>query len=172
MDFARDNLHEILIMSSINNKNILKVLGISIDSNFCFIMELCQTDLNEWVKKYPFNKVDILKILIGICNGLEELHKKDLAHRDLKPANIMIKDGEIKVGDLGLVSRIRRHDREHGMIGHSIMTTKAPLPGVGTLLYMSPEAVHRKIGTSADVWATACIALYTITQTDPYVQEI
>ena len=46
VDFARDNLHEILVMSSFNNKNILKVLGVSIDSNFCYIMELCQIDLN------------------------------------------------------------------------------------------------------------------------------
>ena len=54
----------------------------------------------------------------------------------------MIKDGEVKVGDLGLVSRIKQYDREHGKTALSIYTAKSPLPGVGTLFYMSPEATE------------------------------
>ena len=83
----------------------------------------------------------------------------------------MIKDGEVKIGDLGLVSHIKRHERQTGMTAHSICTGKSPLSGVGTFLYMAPEAIDQKSGTSADVWATACIALFSITKKHPYAEE-
>jgi serine/threonine kinase 16 len=34
----------------------------------------------------------VLKLILGVCNGLDHIHRANLAHRDLKPLNILLSD--------------------------------------------------------------------------------
>lgn len=60
-------------------------------------------------KAVPFklnNRKDIklkLKDMISLAKIIMSLHNENLAHRDIKPENILFLDGEIKLGDFGLV---------------------------------------------------------------------
>jgi serine/threonine protein kinase len=36
-----------------------------------------------------------------LCNGFKGLHEVGVMHRDFKPANVFMKDGKLKIGDLG-----------------------------------------------------------------------
>ncbi|CAH0562470.1 unnamed protein product [Brassicogethes aeneus] len=104
------------------------------------LMALCkQESLKEWLinnqeRNYEFS----LNIFIQILNAVEYVHLRGLIHRDLKPSNIFFAlDGQIKVGDFGLVKDVEdsldETKKNISLIsnGHTIE--------VGTQLYMSPE---------------------------------
>ena len=49
----------------------------------------------------------IWKYFIQICLGVYYLHNKDILHRDLKTLNIFLcRDGNVKIGDLGVAKRL------------------------------------------------------------------
>ncbi len=50
------------------------------------------------------------KLLREILLALDLVHKSGMIHLDIKPENIFIKNGQYKVGDFGLVSKIENHD--------------------------------------------------------------
>ena len=54
------------------------------------------------------------------------LHTQNIIHRDIKPANILLKNGHIKLADLGLAKALDK----------SMVRTRA-----GTPVYMSPEMI-------------------------------
>mgnify|MGYP001229696128 CR=1 FL=1 len=43
----------------------------------------------------------IISFMEMMFDGVEALHKKAIIHRDIKPANFLVKDGILKVADLG-----------------------------------------------------------------------
>jgi len=56
-----------------------------------------------------FTEEQLIDILGQVADGLDHIHKKNLAHLDVKPENIYVdhQDGKpplYKIGDLGLIS--------------------------------------------------------------------
>lgn len=81
-----------------------------------------------------------LKILSDICEGLNYLHNEmGIIHRDIKPSNILIKDGVMKIADMGKSKYLKK--------GEKLKTFD------GSTLYMSPEMVNDlEYNISADIW--------------------
>ena len=87
---------------------------------------------------------EVLHVAMGICNGLEAVHRRGLVHRDIKPTNILMVDvGESrdipKLGDFGIAEPPTNTDLDAGLeIPES--------SGVyGTIPYMSPEQLDTKV---------------------------
>jgi tRNA A-37 threonylcarbamoyl transferase component Bud32 len=99
--------------------------------------------------------------LLQLATGLAFLHEHEVIHRDLKPGNVMLSDaGIIKITDFGLARRA----------GQTALTATGSM--VGTLAYMSPEAVTgREVGTPNDIYALGLIAYEMATGTLPYKGE-
>uniref|UniRef100_A0A3Q4HG84 Interferon-induced, double-stranded RNA-activated protein kinase-like n=1 Tax=Neolamprologus brichardi TaxID=32507 RepID=A0A3Q4HG84_NEOBR len=106
-------------------------------------MELCDTKtLRVWIDEKNSQNVkkslrdsrrkeESLIIAQQIASGVEYIHSKMLIHRDLKPANIMFgRDGEVKIGDFGLVTAEIDNDAEN-LLERSAYK--------GTPSYMAPE---------------------------------
>ncbi|XP_042073416.1 interferon-induced, double-stranded RNA-activated protein kinase-like [Haplochromis burtoni] len=106
-------------------------------------MELCDTKtLRVWIDEKNTQNVkkslrdsrrkeESLIIAQQIASGVEYIHSKMLIHRDLKPANIMFgRDGEVKIGDFGLVTAEIDNDAEN-LLERSAYK--------GTPSYMAPE---------------------------------
>ncbi|XP_059215936.1 interferon-induced, double-stranded RNA-activated protein kinase [Centropristis striata] len=125
-------------------------------------MELCDTrTLRVWIDEKNMQNVkkslrdskrreESLTIAYQIVNAVEYFHSKMLIHRDLKPANIMFGlDGEVKIGDFGLVTDENDDDAEN-LVERTVYK--------GTPSYMAPEQRSRSTyDRKVDVFALGLI---------------
>ena len=77
--------------------------------------------LHEIRRKNLFSDAEILKLVIGIGNGVAHIHSKNIVHRDLKPGNIFLtEDGSPRIGDFG-ISRVLSGE-DHTIISRHVYT--------------------------------------------------
>lgn len=111
-------------------------------------MQLCRKEsLRDWLRdnRTEARAAHIAHIFHQIVDAVEYVHLKGLIHRDLKPSNIFFsKDGQIKIGDFGLVTDMADIPNILNDCGD-----QSGLPScarhtqlVGTHLYMSPEQLR------------------------------
>jgi serine/threonine-protein kinase len=90
---------------------------------------------------------EVLRILAGICSGVEQLHDRGFLHRDIKPSNVMqLRDGTVRLIDYGL----------------AVPASREPLnrfPTAGTVGYMAPEqaAGSGRIDQRSDIYSVGCV---------------
>jgi serine/threonine protein kinase len=120
-----------------------------------FEMELCDTDLNEYLKNKKLSPREASFLIFNTAEGLKYAHSKNLIHRDLKPHNILLKDGIPKISDWGL-SRV---------ITQSTSTTR----GGFTPYYASPEQINGgNKDERTDIWQLGAIFYQLTTNNLPF----
>ncbi|CAD8145195.1 unnamed protein product [Paramecium pentaurelia] len=150
--------NEIKILLQIDNPNLLRVYEISRSANNTYIVsEYCEGgNLEDLLKQEPMNINKAIDILIQICKGLSDLHKKNIIHRDIKPANVLIQDGIFKLVDFGFALIENQYD--------SIIKRY----NVGTPMYMAPEIqLFNQYSEKSDVWALGIMLYEMLYQTAP-----
>ena len=86
-------INEINLMKNIDSCYSIKLMDNFIDEKFYYIvMELCDDNLNNYVKKNrgKINIELIQKILIQLNDVLRFMKIKKINHRDIKPQNIFL----------------------------------------------------------------------------------
>uniref|UniRef100_A0A5B7A7L9 Putative cysteine-rich receptor-like protein kinase 2 n=1 Tax=Davidia involucrata TaxID=16924 RepID=A0A5B7A7L9_DAVIN len=159
---AGDFYNEINIISSVEHKNLVRLLGCSCSgpesllvyeflpnkSLDRFIFDSNRGKSLNWEKRY--------NIIIGTAEGLVYLHensKNRIIHRDIKASNILL-DSRLraKIADFGL-ARSFQEDKSH------ISTAIA-----GTLGYMAPEYLaHGQLTEKADVYSFGVLLIEIVT---------
>ena len=156
-EFDESIINEINILSNINNHNVVKYYS-SFEHNdkLYILMEYCENgDLRKFIEEFKQNKQNeellnqkvLLLILLDICNGLKEIHNKNIIHRDLNPENIFIsKDYKIKIGDFGISKQLNNYNMYANTQN-------------GKFLYMAPEMLNKnpKYNNKIDIWELGCI---------------
>lgn len=153
--------NEIDLISSIQHKNLVKLLGCSITGpesllvyEFVPNLSLHSHIFGKDVK--PLSWEARYSIILGTAEGLAYLHeesKSRIIHRDIKLNNILL-DHELtaKIADFGL-ARLLPEDKTH------LSTAIA-----GTLGYMAPEyIVCGKLTEKADVYSFGVVLIEVIT---------
>jgi tRNA A-37 threonylcarbamoyl transferase component Bud32/dihydrofolate reductase len=125
------------LLSTFDNPSIVKVFEIGEWEGRGFIaMELLSGGtLKDYIKSHhPINHNQVFDLALQICEGIKEIHSKQIIHRDLKTNNIMLdENGCIRIMDFGLSKS-------------SLITTMSSLGTViGTLGYCAPEQITNTI---------------------------
>lgn len=149
---------EIVVMSQVDHKNLLLMIGAYINGNhLCIITELLPNftvfDAVHKNKLKPLNIREKLRISIQIAEGISYLHNKtpSITHRDLKPENCLLDfDLNVKICDFGLA---------RNLVNAVELTTVC----IGTTRFMAPELFDKekckRIGAEVDIWALGCLLI-------------
>lgn len=100
---------------------------------------------------------ETIELMIGILNGLEFLHERQIIHRDIKPQNILLQSGKPRLADFG--------------ISRAMQTTAASSTVIGTDAYMSPEAFDGKRTVQTDIWSTGVVLYQLLNSALPFPQQ-
>ena len=131
----------------LSHPNVIKLFGITWvkTSKLGLVMELAERgSLDEWIGEIDHENV--IKIALGIIDGLKYVHSQHVIHRDIKPQNILMfgpkNDMIPKIADFGASKVIKTVIEKHTRIG--------------TLFYVAPEVqMNYKYGFAADIFSLA-----------------
>ncbi|XP_053397975.1 dual specificity protein kinase TTK-like [Mercenaria mercenaria] len=135
------------------------------DENQLYVLMECgNEDLASFFRSRTKNRRQLSDNLICfywevMLEAVQALHKEGIIHSDLKPANFLLVGGNLKLIDFGIAKALQQDKTS------VILETQ-----IGTLNYMSPEAIMDscgesqgqgkpkfKIGVKSDVWSLGCI---------------
>ncbi|KAI3519035.1 hypothetical protein L1887_08010 [Cichorium endivia] len=152
--------NEILLISQIHHRNLLRLLGWSSEgSNLLLVLEYMPNgslDNFLWgAKRGTLNWKQRYDIILGIARGLAHLHNEchiKIIHRDIKSSNILLDDHfQAKIADFGL-AKFQPDDESH------VVTKFA-----GTLGYTAPEyARHGHLSDKVDTFSLGIVILEII----------
>lgn len=152
------------------NLVIVHDFGVDSDTRVFLVMELLEgfTLRQRLEQRKKFATQEILRVLGGVCAGLDAAHENGLVHRDLKPENIFLVqsgEGEVaKILDFGLAKFLVS---SADTVAATVDTVTGIL--VGTPQYMSPNQLNGEVASAAwDIWALAVITYEMLTGTHPF----
>ena len=94
----------------------------------------------------------VLRLIAGVAEALQAVHREGIVHRDLKPSNVLLADDGPRVIDFGVA---RAAD--------ATSVTQSGM-ALGTVAYMAPEqALGGEAAPSADVFALGQTAVFAST---------
>ncbi|KAF3784535.1 Cysteine-rich receptor-like protein kinase 2 [Nymphaea thermarum] len=160
--WADQFLNEVDLISRARHKNLVKLLGCSLDGpESLLVYEYCQNKTLDLFIFDPFQRKKLgwckrLEIIQGIAEGLSYLHEEScvrIIHRDIKASNVLLDEKfKPKITDFGL-ARSFAEDQTHLSTGIA-----------GTLGYMAPEyIVHGQLTEKADVYSFGVLVLEIVT---------
>ncbi|MBO4633318.1 MAG: serine/threonine protein kinase [Lentisphaeria bacterium] len=101
-DLAERELQAVRLYQKIEHPNLIRIHHVGRTGEMLFYtMDWCESSL-AGRKVSPEELLDIARKL---TSALAALHENGLIHRDIKPDNIFFRNGEIVLGDIGLVTR-------------------------------------------------------------------
>lgn len=152
------------LLSSFLHPNIIKVyeIGESSEKSFIAMEYLTGGTLSEYLQNnYPIPEERLTKIILQICEGMNEIHKQEVIHRDLKTGNIMLDgDGSVRIMDFGL--------SKSPLV--STMTSLGTV--IGTLGYVAPEQItNLNVDPRTDIFSFGVMLYELLTNVLPFRGE-
>ncbi|KAM3620409.1 uncharacterized protein V6R79_022810 [Siganus canaliculatus] len=137
-------LQETAVMTKLQHKNLVRLLGVILHKGNCQIVTELMTkgNLVNFLRtrgRSVLNSAQLLHFALDVCEGMEYLEAKKLVHRDLAARNVLLSDDSVaKISDFGLTKV------------DSKVSDNAKLP----VKWTAPEALKKeKFSTKSDVWS-------------------
>jgi eukaryotic-like serine/threonine-protein kinase len=181
----------------LEHPNIVPVhdLGVNGEGHIYFTLKYAQGDslkevirgrrddlFNDERRKFRdlFSPMQMVEVLIGICQGVAYAHSKGIIHRDLKPENVMMgRFGEVLVMDWGLAKALGKNalpmEQPDSIAdlsspdGDASQTMEGSI--AGTPAYMSPEQAAGKISElneRTDIYSLGAMLYEILSGHPPY----
>ena len=132
------------------------------DDYFVIVMELCDTNLSDYLKKRDnFTLDEIFEIFSNLNKAFKIMHEKNILHRDIKLENILLKFTNKektkfvpKLCDFGFSKQIKIDGKNTRL---------------GTPVTMAPEILKgSKYDSKTDLWSLGVIIYYCYFKEYPY----
>ncbi|KAI6651816.1 Eukaryotic translation initiation factor 2-alpha kinase 1 [Oopsacas minuta] len=118
----------------------------------CIQLELCETNLQEWLRERNEVSTEISKLtdndisivddyVIQFYKGLKYLHSQNCVHRDIKPSNILLTGNRklLKICDFGISKEIVNDSESFVRSSRLSNSSSVHTTKLGSRLYASPE---------------------------------
>lgn len=142
------------------HEHVVRVHGVARDANRSHVYittELCDGgSLESVIANGPIACGQAMPIVEQALLGLEALHVRGMVHRDLKPGNILLKKGQAKLSDFGLVS-------DELILGYASQR--------GYIPHLAPEVIRDHITSRrTDVWAMG-LTIFRLLNGEPWFRR-
>lgn len=170
---------EIQVLSRLDHPNVVHAFdaGPAGPTHFLAMEFVEGTDLGKLVKQGgPLPVLQACAHIRQAALGLQHAYERGLVHRDIKPHNLImsVRDGLIKVADLGLARLPRAMNEEAAAVLTGVARTTGTLTPenaamIGTLDYLAPEQAldFHKADIRADIYSLGCTFYYLLTSQSP-----
>jgi serine/threonine protein kinase len=147
------------LLAGLQHPHVMPIYDMGeVDGELYIAARLVSGNLKGLIVNDELTVDDAMGILMAVAEAIDAAHAAGIVHRDIKPANVLVDPGpQVFLGDFGLA-----RDPQGAML---------TVPGqiLGTLDYMAPEHLEADgVGTQADIYAFACLAVETLTGEVPF----
>lgn len=164
---------EILLNFNARNNNIVKLYGYFNHKEYILLVleYMNNRDLKHFMKKFHskhgvFSETLTAYFIIQVMKAMGYLKMRNILHRDIKPENIMLNNNYVaKLGDFSLSRKIEYNT--------SFKTSRS-----GTLPYLSPECVKKKIEINSnlceklDLFSLGVVMYFLLFNRHPYNYKV
>jgi serine/threonine-protein kinase len=178
-------IQEARLAARLDHPHIVPVheLGVREGHHVFFTMKLVEgEDLAALVRRQGIDGrsrnelLDLIEVMIKVCDALSSAHEQGVVHCDLKPHNIMVgRFGAVYLMDWGLAREQVRptgegaQEPEAGQDMGSWLEVSEPGGVAGTPAYMPPEQARgQEITQRTDVFALGCCLYFVLTGQAPF----
>lgn len=156
--------NEARIVSQLRHPNTIQLIDVGrlADGRLYLVTEyLSGISLRDRLAQGPLSPRAALRLVLQVCDALDEAHAKGIVHRDLKPSNLYLERvGEselVKVLDFGIAKLADQNGLTlTGMV-------------FGTPNYMSPEqATGAKLDRRSDIYSLGVILYHCLAGRPPF----
>lgn len=160
---------EVQAMARLEHWNTVEIYdyGHAADGSFYYVMEYLPGLTLQQIVSYdgPLSGSRAIRMLLQVCNALNEAHSMGLTHRDIKPGNILVCERAgiydvAKLLDFGLVKSVEG--------GNDGLTIEGMVSG--TPAFMSPEqaAGSPTIDVRSDIYSLGALGYFLLTARPPF----
>lgn len=137
------------------------------------VMELADTNLYDYIKRENLGERDRVRLFYELASALAYLQDNGFYHCDIKPVNILIKDGHVKLGDLGIAGYKSFRGRvcntyfsPQDYSRNGSLFTEEEIPGEYQYIFEQPVNFQ-----ASDIWALGITFIYILTGKILFYQE-